>query len=621
MLTSFRLASLVVFLSFVLLFQTVTFGNSYALPDVAGKIPGWIKNNADWWAQGLITDRDFAAGLGYMVKERIIKVDNVDLDPQGQIVISDNLKIPDWIQNNARWWADGAISDDDFKSGIQHMLKEDIITFKEKKRIVSESKIDSKILKEIFAVSKWNQVALRNALEIKNFEIKELKEGTRIAWDDYSNSYDKTILDYAVNLENSLDEAEKQSKVILQSLKKTQSHINQIQILAKDNGISILVLEDFVKEQDDKIENIRNIKIKDDVKSVHKEVLLAQKNLHKVTQNIMKDGLVQKINDNNELDDNTKTNLKNQIENDMVDIDMQPFFTENDMADIDMQPFFTENDASGIMDDSLSPSIFVPVARDYPERGLQFTSVDLNGVSIVISTLRYFSVSDIDAEPLIREKSELLRTTCSVFNSETNELISEDITITTISLSFFDAIRQALFIENFEAAMDEAVLCIMLSENSSNKLAINEDLSEPFTTDLPGPFFTEDETQTDVMTGDNTISSDDTETSTQEDDSTTSTQDDDSSSGGIAVLEISGVYYPKVQFWVMTYEYGCDGMPHYQTEYGIVWSVDLASLSPGQNTGGDIECGFGAVEDIPTWYVQITPQQIDLFKQQTGLNP
>ena len=46
------------------------------------------------------------------------------------VTVDENISIPKWIQNNARWWADDVISDDDFKSGIQYMLNEDIISFK-----------------------------------------------------------------------------------------------------------------------------------------------------------------------------------------------------------------------------------------------------------------------------------------------------------------------------------------------------------------------------------------------------------------------------------------------------------------------------------------------------------
>jgi len=38
------------------------------------KVPEWIKNNAGWWADGAIGDSDFASGLEYLIKEKIILV-------------------------------------------------------------------------------------------------------------------------------------------------------------------------------------------------------------------------------------------------------------------------------------------------------------------------------------------------------------------------------------------------------------------------------------------------------------------------------------------------------------------------------------------------------------------
>ena len=35
--------------------------------------------------------------------------------------------IPDWIKNNAGWWADGQIDDNSFVSGIQYLIKVGII--------------------------------------------------------------------------------------------------------------------------------------------------------------------------------------------------------------------------------------------------------------------------------------------------------------------------------------------------------------------------------------------------------------------------------------------------------------------------------------------------------------
>ena len=40
--------------------------------------------------------------------------------------ISSN-EIPDWIKNNAGWWADGSIDDDSFIQGIQYLVEQGII--------------------------------------------------------------------------------------------------------------------------------------------------------------------------------------------------------------------------------------------------------------------------------------------------------------------------------------------------------------------------------------------------------------------------------------------------------------------------------------------------------------
>jgi len=41
------------------------------------KVPNWIKNNAKWWAEGRINDDDFLFGVKFLVKEKIIKFERV----------------------------------------------------------------------------------------------------------------------------------------------------------------------------------------------------------------------------------------------------------------------------------------------------------------------------------------------------------------------------------------------------------------------------------------------------------------------------------------------------------------------------------------------------------------
>ncbi len=38
------------------------------------EIPAWIKNNAGWWADGLITDVDFVSGIQWLITNGIMKI-------------------------------------------------------------------------------------------------------------------------------------------------------------------------------------------------------------------------------------------------------------------------------------------------------------------------------------------------------------------------------------------------------------------------------------------------------------------------------------------------------------------------------------------------------------------
>ena len=89
----------------------------------SSEIPDWIKNNAGWWADGKIDDADFISGLEFMIKSNMIQVPFVDHDNSATIS-----EIPDWIKNNAGWWADGKIDDADFISAVQYLIKNNIIS-------------------------------------------------------------------------------------------------------------------------------------------------------------------------------------------------------------------------------------------------------------------------------------------------------------------------------------------------------------------------------------------------------------------------------------------------------------------------------------------------------------
>ena len=88
------------------------------------QIPDWIKTNAGWWADGAISDGEFVSGIQHLIKDGIITIPPTSVSAQS----SSEGVVPDWIKTNAGWWADGAISDGEFVSGIQHLIKDGIIT-------------------------------------------------------------------------------------------------------------------------------------------------------------------------------------------------------------------------------------------------------------------------------------------------------------------------------------------------------------------------------------------------------------------------------------------------------------------------------------------------------------
>ena len=57
-----------------------------------------------------------------MIKEGLMRIPATE---QGAVSQEDN--IPNWVKNNAGWWAAGDIDDDSFVQGIQFMIKEGLM--------------------------------------------------------------------------------------------------------------------------------------------------------------------------------------------------------------------------------------------------------------------------------------------------------------------------------------------------------------------------------------------------------------------------------------------------------------------------------------------------------------
>jgi hypothetical protein len=96
----------------------------YALHIASGqqiKIPFWIKNTAKWWYERQIADSEFTKGIQYLIQNKIMIV------PTSNSTTTKEDKIPTWVKNNAGWWANGTISDTEFVAGIQYLINLGII--------------------------------------------------------------------------------------------------------------------------------------------------------------------------------------------------------------------------------------------------------------------------------------------------------------------------------------------------------------------------------------------------------------------------------------------------------------------------------------------------------------
>jgi len=86
-------------------------------------LPFWIKDLAKMWInEPLVTDKDFARAIEYLIQVEIIKIPYTE--PGGETEST----IPEWVKNNAGWWIEGKISDTEFTMALQYLLKTGIIT-------------------------------------------------------------------------------------------------------------------------------------------------------------------------------------------------------------------------------------------------------------------------------------------------------------------------------------------------------------------------------------------------------------------------------------------------------------------------------------------------------------
>jgi len=127
----FQMRSLMVLiLFFSLIGSGILVLNSSAQEEI---LPSWIKNVAGWWANDIISENEFLTGIEYLINNNIILLHFVPCNDEIQSQYGNTKSIPDWIKNNANWWSENLIDDTDFINGLQYLIEYKIIKIDNKK--------------------------------------------------------------------------------------------------------------------------------------------------------------------------------------------------------------------------------------------------------------------------------------------------------------------------------------------------------------------------------------------------------------------------------------------------------------------------------------------------------
>jgi hypothetical protein len=123
-------SSIVLILSFSLIGSGILVPNSSAQD---AQIPNWVKNVAGWWADDEISENEFVTGIEYLINNNIISISFMPCNDEIQSQYGDTKSVPDWIKNNANWWSENLIDDIDFFNGLQYLIEHKIIKIDNKK--------------------------------------------------------------------------------------------------------------------------------------------------------------------------------------------------------------------------------------------------------------------------------------------------------------------------------------------------------------------------------------------------------------------------------------------------------------------------------------------------------
>ena len=183
--------SLVLIILFSIIGSNILIPNSSAQEET--QIPDWVKNVAGWWANNDISEKEFLAGIEYLINNNIISIPFMPCGAVAAIATSDPTLeaklIPDWVKNVAGWWATDQIEDADFLNGIEHLIKKDILGI-DNKKIKGKVPIEDVMFSPAWTVEKEKMVFVSSSF----FEVYGINGDCLIDPDDEISKWKSTTL-------------------------------------------------------------------------------------------------------------------------------------------------------------------------------------------------------------------------------------------------------------------------------------------------------------------------------------------------------------------------------------------------------------------------------------------
>ena len=106
-----------------LVYAVIVLSGIILIPNAfAENVPDWIKNNAGWWATDQIDDSAFLQGIQFLIKEGIMVIPSTETSE-----FSQSQEVPAWIKNTAGWWATDQISETEFVNAIKFLIESGLI--------------------------------------------------------------------------------------------------------------------------------------------------------------------------------------------------------------------------------------------------------------------------------------------------------------------------------------------------------------------------------------------------------------------------------------------------------------------------------------------------------------